>query len=243
MRIDIAITNAVIRGLFRILCKLDIEDTKKLPAEGPALLVMNHINFLEAPFFATFLAHTKLAALSKKENLSSPAYRYFASIWHAIPIDRTGVDTESFNRCLAWVGDRGILGLAPEGTRSKTGILQQGKAGVAMLAQKAGVPVYPMAHWGAENFWSNLKSFKRSPFHLRVGAPYMIEPAGSMTRTVRQEVADEIMNSIAVMMPEQYRGVYAGTAGSQPRHLKPCPVIAGNTSPLAADGAERVTNG
>lgn len=227
MRIDIAITNAAIRGLFRILCRLDIDDIKKLPLEGPALLVMNHINFLEAPFFATFLAHTKLAALSKKENLSSPAYRYFTSIWHAIPIDRNGVDTESFNRCLAWVGDQGILGLAPEGTRSKTGILQQGKAGVAMLAQKAGVPVYPIAHWGAEDFWHNLKTFRRSPFHLRVGAPYLIEPAGSMTKTVRQEVADEIMQSIAVMMPEHYRGVYAGTVDGQPRHLKPCAAITG----------------
>ena len=239
MRIDIAITNAAIRGLFRILCKLDIEDIGKIPVEGPALLVMNHINFLEAPFFATFLAHTKLAALSKKENLASPAYRYFTSIWHAIPIDRTGVDTESFNRCLAWVGDKGLLGLAPEGTRSKTGILQQGKAGVAMLAQKAGVPVYPMAHWGAEDFWRNLKSFKRSPFHLRVGAPYLIEPVGSMTKTVRQEVADEIMQSIAAMMPEQYRGVYAGTVGAQPRHLKPCIAVDGSSAPAAVDGAER----
>ena len=242
MRIDIAITNAVIRGLFRILCKLDIDDIQKLPALGPALLVMNHINFLEAPFFATFLAHTKLAALSKKENLSSPMYRYFTSIWHAIPIDRGGVDTESFNRCLAWVGDKGLLGLAPEGTRSKTGILQQGKAGVAMLAQKAGVPVYPMAHWGAEDFWRNLKSFRRSPFHLRVGAPYMIEPAGSMTKTVRQEVADEIMQSIAVLMPEQYRGVYAGTVGTPSKHLKPCTALDGKPAPATADSAERVNH-
>jgi len=220
MRIDIVITNALIRSLLRVLCKLDIEELKKLPVKGPALIVMNHINFLEAPFLATFLDHSKLAALTKKENLTSKAYRYFASIWNAIPIDREGVDTTSFNRCLSWVADDGILGLAPEGTRSKTGILQRGKAGVAMLAEKAGVPVYPIAHWGAEDFWRNLKSFRRSPFHLRVGAPYLIKPAGSMTKTVRQEIADEIMNSIAVMMPGHYRGVYAETTDTQARHLQ-----------------------
>jgi len=239
MRIDIAVTNAVIRGLFRIACKLDIEDLKKLPKDGPAILVMNHINFLEAPFFATFLASPKLAALSKKENLSSPAYRYFTSIWNAIPIDRGGVDTESFNRCLAWVGGGGVLGLAPEGTRSKTGVLQQGKAGVALLAQKAGAPVWPIAHWGAENFWSNLKAFRRTPIHLRVGEPYLIEPAGSMTKTIRQEVADEIMKSIATMMPEQYHGVYAGTTGTPSRHMKPCGARAGTSAPAAEGGAER----
>ena len=221
MRIDIAVTNAIIRGLFRILCKLDIDDLKLLPRDGPAIIVMNHINFLEAPFFATFLASPRLAALSKKENLTSPAYRYFASIWNAIPIDRGGVDTESFNRCLAWVGGGGVLGLAPEGTRSKNGVLRQGKAGVAMLAQKAGAPVWPVAHWGAEDFWTNLKSWKRSPIHIKVGSPYMIEPEGSMTKTVRQEVADEIMESLAILMPERYRGAYAETAGKAPRHLRP----------------------
>jgi 1-acyl-sn-glycerol-3-phosphate acyltransferase len=184
-------------------------------------MVMNHINFLEAPLVAAFVASPKLAALSKKENLSNPFYGYFAGLWNAIPIDRGGVDTESFNRCLQWIGDDGMLGLAPEGTRSKDGVLRQGKAGVAVLAQRAGVPVWPVAHFGTENFWKNLNTFKRTPITFRVGQPYLIEPAGSMTKTIRQEVADEIMASIARLMPESYRGPYAPSAFNEPRHLKP----------------------
>ncbi len=220
MRVDIAITNAVVRGIIRLTCRLDIDEMRTIPRDGPAIMAMNHINFLEAPLFATFLATPKLAALSKKENLSSIGYRYFASIWNAIPIDRSGVDTESFTRCLAWVQGGGILGLAPEGTRSKTGILGRGKPGVAMLAQRAGAPIWPVAHWGAEDFWKNLKAFKRTPIHLRVGRPYMIEPVGSMTKTVRQEVVDEMMASIAILMPESYHGEYSGTLGRQPKHLR-----------------------
>ncbi|PKL24564.1 MAG: 1-acyl-sn-glycerol-3-phosphate acyltransferase [Spirochaetae bacterium HGW-Spirochaetae-3] len=220
MRVDIAFTNAVIRGIFRITCKLDIGELQRIPKTGPAIIVMNHVNFIEAPFFATFLSSPRLAALSKKENLTSPAYRYFASIWNAIPIDRSGVDTESFARCLAWVADGGVLGLAPEGTRSRTGVLQRGKAGVAMLAEKAGAPIWPVTLWGTEEFWTNLKSFRRTPIHLRVGAPFMIEPTGSMTKTVRQEVADEIMASIAALMPERYRGPYAEGLAREPRHLR-----------------------
>jgi len=223
MRLDAAITNAVIRTLLRTLCKLDIVELGKLPALGPAILVTNHINFLEAPLLATFVRSSRLAALSKKENLENGIYRYLGSIWNAIPIDRSGVDTESFRLCLEWVQGGGILGLAPEGTRSMDGVLQQGKAGVAVLAQRAGVPVWPVAHWGAEDFWKNLKSFRRTPIHLRVGTPYMIEPAGSMTRTVRQEVADEIMTSIAALMPEKYQGPYARSVGQAPRHLRQLP--------------------
>lgn len=220
MRIDIAFTNAVIRGILRLICKLDIDGLRTMPRDGPAIMAMNHISFLEAPLLATFLATPKLAALSKKENLSNPGYRYFASIWNAIPIDRSGVDTESFTRCLAWVHEGGILGLTPEGTRSKTGLLGRGKAGVAMLAQKAGAPVWPLAHWGGEDFWTNLKSCKRTPFHLRVGRPFVIEPEGSMTKTVRQEVADDIMWTIASLMPEKYHGEYSGQLGRTPRHLR-----------------------
>jgi 1-acyl-sn-glycerol-3-phosphate acyltransferase len=220
MRIDTAIVNVVLRALFHLLCRLDVAELKRLPRSGPAILVMNHINFLEAPLVAAFVASPRLAALSKKENLDNLFYRYFAGLWNAIPIDRNGVDTESFNRCLDWIGNQGILGLAPEGTRSRDGVLQQGKAGVAVLALRAGVPVWPVAHSGTEDFWKNLKAFKRTPICFRVGQPYMINPACPMTKTVRQEVADEIMISIARLMPESYRGPYAGSASREPRHLQ-----------------------
>ncbi|OHE68019.1 MAG: hypothetical protein A2413_10025 [Treponema sp. RIFOXYC1_FULL_61_9] len=169
---------------------------------------------------ACFLFPRSLAAMSKKENSTNPGYAYFAKLWNAIPIDRGAVDTESFRVCLSWVEEGGFLGLAPEGTRSRTGVLGQGKAGVAVLAHRAGALIWPVAHWGQENFWSNLKKFKRTPLTVRVGKPFMIQPDPSMTRTVRQEVADEIMCQIARLMPEKYRGPYAETCFLPPKHLK-----------------------
>ena len=181
---------------------------------------MNHINFLEAPLLASFLFPRPLAALTKKENLAIPGYGYLGRLWNAIPIDRGAVDTESFKRCLDWIESGGILGLAPEGTRSRNGVLGRGKPGVAMLAYRAGVPIWPVAHWGGELFWSRLKAFKKTPLSVRIGPPFIIEPAGSMTKTVRQEVADEIMDRIAALLPERYRGGYAYTCFNPPRHTK-----------------------
>ena len=220
MRLDAYPVNAVLRFLLRVACRLDASAIQRVPRKGPAILAMNHINFLEAPIFAAFLFPRRLAALSKKENLTSRGYAYFASIWNAIPIDRAGVDTESFKRCLSWVEAGGLLGLAPEGTRSRTGILGRGKAGVAVLAQRAGVPIYPLAHWGGEDFWKNLKRLRRTPVTVRIGRPFLIQPEGSMTKTVRQEVADEIMAQLAILMPEKYRGPYAQACLAAPKHLK-----------------------
>jgi 1-acyl-sn-glycerol-3-phosphate acyltransferase len=219
-RLDAYPVNGLVRLLLRAACRLDAREFSKIPAEGPGLFAMNHINFLEAPLVASFLFPRRVAALSKRENLANPAYAYFASIWNAIPIDRGAVDTESFRRCLAWVAGGGLLGLAPEGTRSRTGVLGTGKAGVAVLAARADAPIWPMAHWGGEAFWTNLKRLRRTPVTVRVGRPFRIEPVGGMTKTTRQEVADEIMGRIAVLMPEKYRGPYAASCLLPPKHLK-----------------------
>jgi 1-acyl-sn-glycerol-3-phosphate acyltransferase len=220
-RLDAYPVNAFIRLLFRVSCRLDPYAFRGLPETGPGIIVMNHINFLEAPLLASFLFPRPLAALTKKENLEIPGYGYLGKLWNAIPIDRGAVDTESFKHCLDWMESGGILGLAPEGTRSRNGVLGRGKPGVAMLAYRAGVPIWPIAHWGGELFWSRLKAFKKTPLSVQTGVPFIIEPVGSMTKTVRQEVADEIMDRIAALLPERYRGGYAQTCFNPPRHTKP----------------------
>jgi 1-acyl-sn-glycerol-3-phosphate acyltransferase len=219
-RLDAYPVNAFIRLLINTSCSFDPSEFSKLPEKGPGILVMNHINFLEAPLLASFLFPRPLAALTKKENLAIPGFGYLGMLWNAIPIDRGAVDTDSFKLCLGWIERGGILGLAPEGTRSRDGVLGRGKAGVAMLAYRAGVPVWPVAHWGGESFWAKLKTMRRTPLRVRVGDPFVIEPAGTMTKTVRQEVADEIMDRIAILLPTRYRGGYARSCMLPPRHTK-----------------------
>lgn len=218
-RIDAGPVNAIIRALLNTLCSIDGADLLGFPDSGPAIFVMNHINFLEAPLLGAFAYPRKVAGLTKKQNLKVPVYGYLAKIWNAIPLDRESVDTESFKACAAWLRRGGILGLTPEGTRSGNGVLRRGKAGVAVLAGRASAPIWPVALWGGEAFWENLKRRRRTPVTIRVGAPFVIEPGLSMTKTVRQEVADEIMGRIAALMPERYRGPYAETWDAKPVRL------------------------
>jgi 1-acyl-sn-glycerol-3-phosphate acyltransferase len=72
------------------------------------------------------------------------------------------------------------------------------------------VPILPIAHWGGENFSSNLKKLKRTDFNFRVGKPFYLEARGNRVNgKIRQVMADEIMSQIAILMPEEYRGNYA----------------------------------
>ena len=104
------------------------------------------------------------------------------------------------------------LAIAPEGTRSKTESLQQGKMGAAFLASKSGYPVLPVALTGTEDrgVVENLKKFRRSKIKIVIGKPFTIEiPKGKGREEALRQVTDEIMCQIAAMLPEKYRGVYA----------------------------------
>ena len=114
-----------------------------------------------------------------------------------------------------------IFGVAPEGTRNKTGILRRGLPGAAILALKSGAPIVPVVHWGGEVYMKNLKAFKRTDFHIRIGKPFHVKAEGKVTSEMRQEMVDEMMYQIAAMMPEQYRGEYSDMSKATHKYLVP----------------------
>jgi 1-acyl-sn-glycerol-3-phosphate acyltransferase len=104
----------------------------------------------------------------------------------------------------------GVLGLAPEGTRSHTGQLQEGKTGAAYLADRAGVPIVPVALAGTENVWRNLKRLRRTPVACTIGQPFRLPSDGRAKGEQLKHLTDEVMCRIAALLPPQYHGAYAG---------------------------------
>ena len=105
--------------------------------------------------------------------------------------------------------EKKILCIAPEGTRSGTGELAKGQQGVTFLALQNCAPILIVAHYGAENFWYNIKRLKRTPVTFVVGKPFMLMSENKITKDVYQEMTDQIMTRMASMLPERYRGTYA----------------------------------
>lgn len=201
--------NGLLRWLFRAVCRIDHEELKKIPRSGPLILVGNHINFLEVPILAPHLDNPALTGLAKRETWKNPLFNLLFNLWGIIPIDRNMVDREAFNLAAAALNQGKILAISPEGTRSKNGRLLPGKPGVVALAIRTQAPLLAAGFYGYENFWSNLKSLRRTDFHIRVGRPFRINMAGQLlSRDVRQAVTDEIMYKIAELLPERYRGHY-----------------------------------
>jgi 1-acyl-sn-glycerol-3-phosphate acyltransferase len=211
----------IIRLGTSIICRIEKQDFYKIPPTGPLILVTNHIGSLEVPLIAAYLHPRRLIGLAKVETWENKFMGWLFDQWEAIPVHRGEADMEAIRACLATLKNGRILGIAPEGTRSKNGKLLPGQPGITILALKADVPILPMAHWGVESFSANIKKLKRTDFYFKVGREFRLDCEGEKVNAeVRQQMVDEIMFQIAVLMPLEYRGHYASLPITEPKYLR-----------------------
>jgi len=199
----------IIKLLLKIFCKVEGAKLESVPRQGPLILVINHINFLEVPLIYTLLLPRKVCGISKKENQDNWFLRVLAKEWGAIPVNRENPGISTFKEAGKALKEKKILCIAPEGTRSGTGVLAKGHQGVAFLALQNRVPILIVAHYGVENFWYNIKRLKRTRVTFIVGEPFILASEMKITKNVYQEMTDQIMARMAFMLPERYRGAYA----------------------------------
>lgn len=204
------IVNGAIRLLLHTLCRVDKGQLEKIPPRGPAILITNHTTSLEGPIYYVLMAPRPRTALGKQELWDNFATRFLMQLWGIIPIARGRSDRRALNRARSALRSGMILGVAPEGTRSSSGVLQRGRPGAALLATAEDVPLIPVVQWGIEGLWPNLRRLRRTPLHIRVGEPFRLAltPGKTPGHGDLRRMSDELMYQLAVMLPARYRGVY-----------------------------------
>lgn len=204
------VINFTLRGITRTICEVDDSELTRIPKKGPCILAGNHVNFLDAPILISHLQPRPIVALAKRETWDNPFIGMLFSSWNSIPIRRGEADMSAFRESLRVLKEGQMLAIAPEGTRSGTGVLQKGQPGIVPLALKSGAPIYPVAYFGGERFWNNIKHLSRTPFTIRVGRPFRLKYDGVLpSHDEREQMTTEIMYQIAALLPPTYRGVYA----------------------------------
>jgi 1-acyl-sn-glycerol-3-phosphate acyltransferase len=205
-----------------VMCKIDARELSRVPAAGPLIAITNHTGMLEAPLFYTQLQPRRnLTAIAKVETWDNWFLNWVFTLWNIIPIHRGEADLVAMHRAIEKLEQGWILGISPEGTRSRSGKLLRAHAGVVVLALHSGAPLQAVAHWGGEHFGSNVKRFIRTPFNVRVGPVFYLDARGErVTKEVRQQMADEMMYQIARLLPEEYRGEYADLDKATEKYLR-----------------------
>ena len=192
-----------------------------MPERGPLILVINHINFLDIPVMYTRLLPRPITGYAKHESWDNILKRGLINVWGGFPLHRGEPDMAALRWGLEVLRAEYILAIAPEGTRSGHGRLQEAHPGVVFLALRSGVPVLPVVYYGNEDFWDNLPKLKRTEVNLAVGRPFRIEAGGEkVTQEVRQQMLEEVMCQLAGLMPSEYRGVYAEESQWTEKYLR-----------------------
>lgn len=221
MNIRRPVVSFLMRRILNILCRIDNSElSEALTNNGPLILAVNHINFLEVPILVAHSYPLYMTGLVKSETWNNPIMAFLANTYHAIPIDRKGAFQEAFKKVVEAVKKGFYVIIAPEGTRSKDGILGKGKAGIVQLALEYDVPVLPVAHYGGERIWKNMRRLRRTSFCLRAGKPFRIRYEGKPDRQARDEMLGEVMGQIARLLPMEMRGIYSRHAESDCKYLE-----------------------
>lgn len=224
MSLSLRIVLAGLKALTRLLCRIEDAPLKRVPARGPLIVVTNHTNILEVPLLYTHLWPRPVTCLVASYRWESPFFRWLLDGTGMIALHRGEADVTALRTALARLRRGEILIIAPEGTRNKTGRLLRAKAGVVPLALWSGAPLLPLVYHGHERFEENVRHLRRTDFHIVVGEPFRLETHGErVTRAVRQAMVDEIMRTVARLLPPANRGFYADLEAA-PRYVVPLAV-------------------
>ena len=207
------------RGLTKLLTFLllraEVSGLENFPEHGPALIVFNHLGDADAVLMmATLPLRSPVEGIGKIELnehwLVGPVFRAHGIIW----VHRGQPDRRALRAALDGLAEGRMVTLAPEGRQSVIGGLEEGNAGAAFLALKSGAPIVPIGMTGTENsnIYGHLKRWRRAPVTLNVGKPFSLPQHADRQKTM-QEGTRLIMETLAGLLPESYRGKY----GSAPQ--------------------------
>ncbi|HET8651062.1 MAG TPA: lysophospholipid acyltransferase family protein [Gaiellaceae bacterium] len=197
--------------LVRATMRVRVDGLERIPPSGPAIIAGNHLSLLDSVVVIPYLRRPVILLLAEELRVWPWVAFVYGRLGNAIVVRRGSGDRRPVDLGAAVLHAGGIVAVAPEGRRSRTGGLERGRNGVARLAVRSGAPVVPVAIWGQERAAANWRRLRRVPVEVRFGAPRWFDDreAGEPA-----DVTTQIMVEIARLLPREYRGVYATEASA-----------------------------
>ncbi|MEU7004690.1 lysophospholipid acyltransferase family protein [Nonomuraea sp. NPDC046570] len=222
------------RTLFRALdIRFHLEGTENVPRSGGAVLVSNHISYLDFIFagFGALPAKRLVRFMAKKEvfdhRVSGPLMRGM----HHIPVDR-GAGAGSYATALRMLKAGEVVGVFAEATISRSFTVKDIKNGAIRMAQATNVPLIPVGLWGSQRLWTKGRpkrlTQRHVPITILVGEPMYPkrgENMGDLTTELHTRMSG-LLDRAQRTYPEIPQGVWW-----QPAHL-------GGTAPTPEEAAE-----
>lgn len=145
--------------------RFNVVGREHFPKEGGVLLCTNHIKLLDPPVVGV-TAPRPVSFMAKEELFRAPILKTILPKVRAFPVKRGMSDREALRRGLSLLKEGNVVGLFPEGTRSKDGELKKGLAGAGFFALRSNADIVPCAIIGPYKRFKKLKVVYGKPIPM-----------------------------------------------------------------------------
>ncbi len=192
------IVKFLLKIYFGIFYKVEIKGMENVPEEGGVILCANHIGQLDM-FFIGYKIKRLVHFMAKAELFNSRIVAWFLKGVGAFPVKRGTGDIGAAKTVYKLLKSGKIVGILPEGTRTRgkdPGNIKV-KAGAAMFAVNAGVPILPVGVDGSYKFFTKVR--------VVIGKPYRIEtdPEKKLTPEELADLSEDIMRRVYALLEEK----------------------------------------
>ncbi|MBC7325589.1 MAG: 1-acyl-sn-glycerol-3-phosphate acyltransferase [Moorella sp. (in: Bacteria)] len=174
----------------RFFCRWEVLGRENFPREGPVIVVANHISYLD-PVAVGVASPRTVRFMATEELFHIPVLKWIIRGLYAFPVRRGRSDRMALKAALEILHNGQVLGMFPEGTRSREGRLLPFQHGAAILSLKTGAPLLPVALINTNRAWrgSRVKVVFGSPIKVVRRGPGTPQQVEELTAAARQEIA------------------------------------------------------
>jgi 1-acyl-sn-glycerol-3-phosphate acyltransferase len=199
----------LLRAVLVILGRWKVTGRENVPKSGPLIVVSNHRNNADPPILSAGVARRRVRFMAKIQLFKYP-FGVVTRLYGAFPVRRFEADMAALLNAERILKAGGVIGMFPEGTRSRTGMLGKPHPGTALIALRSGATVLPCAIIGTEQLGNPLNVLRKPRISIRIGEPMAVEVVRRPTEAQVSELTDRIFEQIRALLPAEYRSTYTG---------------------------------
>lgn len=216
-----------LRAVLTVVGRWKALGRERIPAAGGLIVVSNHLSNADPPILGAGIARRRIRFMAKIELYKYP-FGVIPRLYGAFPVKRFDADLGALMNAERMLKRGEVIGMFPEGTRSRTGKIGKPHPGTAVIALRSGATVLPCAIAGTEQLRNPLNLLRKPRISVSIGEPIQIEQVKRPSEEQVTALTERIFGAITAMLPAKYIDTYTGSEETPPADADPVASQAAN---------------